>query len=421
MISINLNKHMNHFQKLIIKTSVYLIFYLLDGNTLSQKLKLDEAIKIAMENNQDIKAAKLNIEKEEAAKLRSFNIPRPELFMEYEGVKGGIGNFESRKIGILQELEFPTSYFLRSNVQGSQVNIAKEQLNKLAYDIKYEVEISYLKLILNYKLLEIAGENLRIFNDFLFTAGKKYDAGSTSNLEVLGAKVNKIKFENEVKNIESEIVITRSELRKLMNVTYFEIEPADELNFRPIILSKDDVMSAALSNNPDLKIIKFQKEKFSNKVSLSKSELLPNLSFRYYTQKIGDDADFWGIEFGVGLPLWFWWEPSGNIKESNFELKIATSEGMSTKSSLENEVTLTFEEYENGLRQSQFFHDEAITEVNEILRQAKISYEEGAIDYVEYLQALQIVYETRTQYLNSIYSYTKSIMKLEKITAGEIR
>jgi cobalt-zinc-cadmium resistance protein CzcA len=94
---------------------------------------------------------------------------------------------------------------------------------------------------------------------------------------------------------------------------------------------------------------------------------------------------------------------------------------MSTKSSLENEVTLTFEEYENGLRQSQFFHDEAITEVNEILRQAKISYEEGAIDYVEYLQALQIVYETRTQYLNSIYSYTKSIMKLEKITAGEIR
>ena len=46
---------------------------------------------------------------------------------------------------------------------------------------------------------------------------------------------------------------------------------------------------------------------------------------------------------------------------------------------------------------------------------------QGAIGYVEYLQALNIAYETRTQYLNSIYNYSKSIIKLEKLTSGDLK
>lgn len=400
---------------------LFLVMLVISYKSYSQKLNIDEVVEIAIENNQDIKTAKLNVQKEEAIKLKSFNIPRPELFIEYEGVRGSLKNFDSRKIGILQELEFPTSYFLRSDVQESQVNVAREELNKLAYSIKYEVEKAYLSLLLNIKLLAAARENLKIYNDFLFTAERKFDAGSTSTLEVLASKVNKIKFENEIKNIESEIVKSKSELKKLMNVSYFNIEPIDELDFREIKLDKTEIIKAALSNNPDLKINKYQKDKFNNKVSLSKSELLPNLSFRYYRQKIGNDAGFWGVEFGLGIPLWFWWEQTGNIKEANYELDIASNDEMIIKKSLENDVNQTFEEFENSLRQSTFFHLEAIPEADEIFRQARISYEEGAIDYVEYLQALQIVFETRSQYWNTLFNYYLSIFKLEQLIAGEIK
>ncbi len=418
MILIKPIKDMYNFKKYIL---LFITLLLLDNITLSQKLNIDEIVKIAIENNQEIKSAKLNIQKEEAIKLKSFNIPRPELFIEFEGIKGSLKNYESRKIGILQELEFPTNYFLRSDVQESQVNVARQELNKLAYNVKFEVENVYLSLLLNIKKLETARENLKIYNDFLFVAERKYDAGSTSNLEVLGAKVNKIKFDNEIKNIESEIIKSKSELKKLMNVSNFNFEPIDELVFREFKLNKIEIIKTALLNNADLKINKYQKEKFSNKVSLTKSELLPNFSFRYYSQKIGNDAGFWGVELGVGIPLWFWWEQTGNIKEAGYELDIASNEEINIKKSIENDVNQAFEEFENSSRQSVFFHTEAMPEADEILRQAKISYEEGAIDYVEYLQALQIVYETRTQYLNSLGNYYTSIFKLEKLIAGDIK
>ena len=73
------------------------------------------------------------------------------------------------------------------------------------------------------------------------------------------------------------------------------------------------------------------------------------------------------------------------------------------------------------MRQLRFFRDEAIKETDEIFRQSKISYDEGSIGYVEYLQSLTVVYDTRTQYLNSIYNYNKSIFNLEEIIAGDIK
>jgi len=404
--------------KIILITSGLLLF----GKevTSQSKMKLDEIIKISIENNPSIKSSRFNIEKEKAINLKSFNIPKPELFIEYEGVQGSLSNADSRKIGILQMIEFPTNYFLRSDVQESQIKVSEEELNSSVNSLRTNIKLNYYNLMLLNELLKISNEVYKIYEDFLFTAEKKYEAGESSNLEVLGAKVNKIKFENEIKNLESEIKSSQSEIMTLMNVDY-EIIPIDEISFSEIRLDRSQIFTMAINNNPELKILNFQKEKSSNKLSLSKGELLPDISFKYFKQKISGDNNYWGMEIGLGIPLWFWWEQSGNIKESNYELKIASNEEIGFRKSLENEINVTFEEYENSLRQVKFFNEQALNEADEILRQSKISYDEGAIGYVEYLQALNIAYETRTQYLNSIYNYNKSIIKLEKLTSGDLK
>jgi cobalt-zinc-cadmium resistance protein CzcA len=186
-------------------------------------------------------------------------------------------------------------------------------------------------------------------------------------------------------------------------------------------MTKENLLASAYSNNPDLSAARFRKEKFSDKMSLSKSELLPDLSLKYYNQKIGSDAGFWGFEVGIGVPLFFWWQPSGNIKEANVEYKIASSDELAIRKNIESRINQAYEEYQNSLRQLEFFTAEAINESNEILRQAKISYEEGAIGYVELLQALTVAYDVKVQYLNAVYTNNKSISELENITASQVK
>ena len=404
--------------KLILISFLFLFF---GKEVISQsKMNLDEVIKISIENNQSIKSSRFNIEKEKAINLKSFNIPKPELFIEYEGVQGSLSNADSRKIGILQMIEFPSNYFLRSDVQESQIKVAEEELNSSVNSLRTNVKLNYYNLLLLNELLIISKDNYKIYEEFLFTAEKKYEAGESSNLEVLGARVNKIKFENEIKNLESKIKSSQSEIRTLMNVDY-DITPVEEISYTEVRLNKTELLTKAINNNPELKMLNFQKEKSSNKISLSKGELLPDISFKYFRQKISGDNNFWGMEVGLGVPLWFWWEQSGNIKESNYEFKIASSEEISFRKSLENEINKTFEEYENSLRQMKFFNEQAMKEADEILRQSKKSYDEGVIGYVEYLNALNLTYDTKTQYLNSIYNYNQSIINMEKLTAGELK
>ena len=384
------------------------------------RMNLDEIIKSAIENNQGVRSSKLSIEKENAIKQKSFNIPKPELFVEYEGVQGSLSNADSRKIGFIQQFEFPTNYFLRADVGESQIRIAQEELSGTLNALKTNIKLNYSGLLLKTELLKASKENHKIYEDFLFTADKKYEAGESSNLEVLGARVNKIKFENEIKNIESEIRSLQSEIRNLMNVDYY-ILPTEDLTYKELSLNKAELVKYASENNPGLKVIKYQKEKFSNKVSLSKGELLPDISFKYFRQKLLGNNNYWGMEIGLGVPLWFWGEQSGSIKESDYDLQIASGEEISLRKSIENEISISFEDYENSRRQVKFFSGESLKEVNEILRQSKISYEEGAIGYVEYLQALNLAFETKVQYLNSIFNYNKAIINLENLTTENLK
>jgi cobalt-zinc-cadmium resistance protein CzcA len=303
-------------------------------------------------------------------------------------------------------------------VQGGEVMVAKAERSRILNDLKLQVKQNYYGLLLQTRLLEKAQENLKVYGDFLFAAQRKYDVGSSSNLEVLAAKVNKVKFENEIKNVESQIRIHQSELKRLMNVDY-SIVPSEELSYTVISMTKENLLASAYSNNPDLSAARFRKEKFSDKMSLSKSELLPDLSLKYYNQKIGSDAGFWGFEVGIGVPLFFWWQPSGNIKEANVEYKIASSDELAIRKNIESRINQAYEEYQNSIRQLEF--SEAINESIEILRQAKISYEEGAIGYVELLQALTVAYDVKVQYLNAVYTNNKSISELENITASQVK
>lgn len=406
----------------IIAVIVLIVIYQ-EQSVLSQtevRMNLEETVKAALENNPAVRSSRLSIEKENAASQKSFNIPNPELFVEYEGVQGSLSNADSRKIGFVQRFEFPTNYFLRADVGQSQVNVARAELEETLNKIRRDVKINYCELLLQTELLKASKDNLSIYEDFLFTAEKKFEAGETSNLEVLGARVNKIKFENEKKNIESQIRSLQSEIRNLMNVDYY-ILPSDELTYKELKLNKSELIKTASENNPGLKVIKYRKEKSSGKLSLSKGELLPDISFKYFKQKLLGSSNYWGMEIGLGVPLWFWGEKSGSIRESDYELQIASAEEISLRRSIENEISISFEEYENSMRQVKFLSGESLKEVDEILRQSKISYEEGAIGYVEYLQALILAYETNAQYLNSVCNYKKAIINLENITAGELK
>ncbi|MBS1492545.1 MAG: CusA/CzcA family heavy metal efflux RND transporter [Bacteroidetes bacterium] len=415
------NKKSNFKMSSHIKATIFLLFILLPSISFAQINDIDKYIEMGIKRNSEIEALRLNIEKEEAGLKKSVNIPKPQLFLEYEGVKGGIENFESRKIGITQELEFPSVYFMRSDVQSVQIEIAKAELQNKINSVTAEIKIAYYTAMLHSSLIQIAKENVKISDEFLKTAERKLDAGFTTSLDVLNAKVNKSKTENELKNIENDLKKSFSELQLLLNADVSEIKIEMDTAARLYDVRLDEMLRSALQNNPELILSRLKKERAENKISLAKSLLLPNISLKYYNLKLGSESGYYGFEVGLGIPVWFWLENSGEISEAKVEKKIMQSEEDFTLRRLKSDVKNAFDDFSNSKRQADFINNGVLDEARQIMDATKRSYDEGTASYNDFLQALRTYMDVQAAYAGNRYNLKISIINLEKITGRVLK
>lgn len=415
------NKKSNFKMSTHIKTTIFLILIIIPAISFAQTKDIDKFIEIGLERNSEIEALRLNVEKEEAGLKKSVNIPKPQLFIEYEGVKGGLNNFESRKIGISQELEFPSVYFMRSEVQTAQFNLAKAELQSKINSVTADIKRLYYTAVLNSSLKEIAIDNVRISDDFLNTAQRKFDAGFTTSLDVLNAKVNKKRTENDLYNIENDLNKSFSELRVMLNANASEINIKADTVTMLYNVRLDDMLQSAMQNNPDIVLSRLRKEKAENKISLAKSLLLPNIYLKYYNQKLGSENGYYGLEVGLGIPVWFWLENSGEINEASIEKKIFQSEEDFAVRKLQSDVKTAFDDFLNSKRQADFINKDVLDEARQILTATKSSYEEGTAAYTDFLQALRTFMDVQATFMNNWYNFKISIINLEKLTGRNLK
>lgn len=415
------NKKSNFKMSTHIKATIFLLFMIVPSVTFSQSNDLESYIERGIKGNSEIQAFRLTVEREEAALKKSVNIPKPQLFLEYEGVKGGLENFESRKIGISQDLEFPSVYFMRSDVQSVQIDIAKAELQNKINSITAEIKQLYYSVIRNSALKDLAKDIVSISDDFLKVAERKFDAGVVTSLDVLNAKVNKTRAENELKNIENELRKTFIDFRLLLNAEESELKITIDTSTHFYNVQLEEMLSSAMKNNPEILLSKLRQDKAENRISLAKSLLLPNLSLKYYNQKLGTESGYYGFEVGVGIPVWFFLENSGEINEAKIEKKITQTEEYFTIKRVQANVKNAVEDFLNSKRQSEFVSKQVLDEARLIVDATRRSYEEGTANYSEFLQALKTFMEVQGAYTNNWYNFKISIINLEKLTGRVLK
>ena len=80
-----------------------------------------------------------------------------------------------------------------------------------------------------------------------------------------------------------------------------------------------------------------------------------------------------------------------------------------------------FIELNNSERQVQLYQTDILPQAEEIFRIGAKSYDAGEINYIEYLQAKQMVISSRSNYINALLTYNLSIITLEDAIGKRIK
>jgi len=378
---------------------------------------LDEAITIGLANNGNVQVAITNIEVQEQGRKTALNLGKTSLGIQY----GKYNSFENDfSFSVGQSFEFPTVYGKQIKLANEQVVGGQKQLVVTENDLKWNIRQAWYELSYLHERRKLLLYQDTIFGRFLNAATIRYETEATSYLEKASAETGVMEVQNQLKLLEADIVIQEKQLQILLNDT-------SSLHFEPSDLIERDVANiqdyALIMNNPLLGLTRQQVAIADAEKSVLSAKLMPDLFVGYFNQSlIGGETPnggiatpsdrFGGVQAGIAIPL-FYGSYKANVKAAQLRSQMAKTSSEYYSTALQGRYRQQLEEIAKFQGSLDYYREKAIPQANLILNNARKSFENGAIDYVEYFQNINQALNLKFSYINTLNGYNQAVINLE--------
>ena len=385
-------------------------------------IKLEEAVKTALENNLQVKSSELSVDVQKALKGTSVDLGKTSVGFEY----GRINSFTNdNSYTISQSISFPTVYINQGKLAGANVKRSEWELKGSQLDIATQVKQVYWQLAYLYSKQRLLIYQDSLFSGFQRAAELRAKSGETNRLEMITARSQSMEVKNNLHQATADIGITARKFRTLLN-TETDLIPADTVLIKAGKLPQTD--SIGIAQNPSLGYILQEVEVSKIEKKLERSKMMPDLNIGYFSQTMKGTQDidgiprvfgsgdrFTGIQAGISVPLWF--VPyTSKAKAAAISEKAATTRAEYFSKTLSGEFRSMLDEYAKYYESVDYYEKQAIPEADMIITQSTRSYKAGAMDYLEYILNLNRALEIKQNYLNALNSLNQTLLNIEFIS-----
>jgi len=401
---------------------IALVFAGLSTVSAQQKINIDQAIQMTLENNKGIKSNSLQIQATESLLKTASELPKTDLNFQY----GQNDGFEKNDaISIAQNIPFPSLFSSKRELIRAQIkekSIAKDLgVNQLKQQVRtFFFQIAYLEN--NEKELQSLDS---IYIDFIRIAEVRYNAGDTKKVDINTAQAKRGEINLLLRQNEILKQNAYNSLKTLMQTQEdFKIETP--LEFEPMKIT-DIIDNSKIENHPQIQALYQQARIAEASKKVEKSSGLPDFNIGYTNASLmgmherngvekyyGRGQRFNSFDIGIAIPLTYG-ATRAKIRSLDFEKQSAELAADWKKQQLQNEYQNLMNQYEQNIAQYNYFKENALPNANEIISAAKLGYSAGDISYVEYLFALQTSTDIYLNYLRSIQSVNESVISIYSI------
>ncbi len=373
-------------------------------------LNLAQAIDLALANNQGVKAAKLQVDKRKQLESSAFNIGMTEAYYQYDENNIAPNGLPLKVWGVSQAFEFPTVYSSQKKVKKLETKIEQQKYLIDEFYLKKGVSKAYYNIIYwqkvatNYKYLD------SLFSHFVNAASRKFELGETNYLEKLTASSKKKEINLLLKQTNESIVRSYLELNKWMQVdSTFIISDAG--------LEKLAINSIDTLNHPGLLYYTNAIELQDKSLAVAKNRLLPDLRLSYFQgSNTGDNAQIYqGFEAGIGIPLFFGAQKS-EINAAKINRSIIESNALNYRNQLKSNYHQLLSDLAKYNEAITVYHQSGKTLASELIHTSSRGYQDGEIDFVQYLLALENAISIEMAYLKNLNNYNQTVLEINYLT-----
>lgn len=388
---------------------------------------LNAVIEVALKNNPNIKVSKLQTEQERALKGASWDIPKTELGLEYGQTNSAIDN--DTRFSISQTIAFPTLYTNQNKLSKAKIEASVLNQEALKNDLIAQVKSVYYELWYLKSKQKILQQQDSIFERFQYAANLRFKTGESNALEQATANAELADIQIAIKENASGIKDLQLQLQNLINSKSLVDINVGDLEAKTSMSSGVSKDSLEVSSNPLVSYYKSKVEIADKERSVVSAKMLPDITVGYFNQSfigngetangsptVFDSGDrFSGVQLGLSIPIFFK-SHSAKIKAAKIHKLESESQLELIKNYTQAQLQIALASLNKDEQNLEFYRLNALPQAALLLKNSQLGFQEGEIEYVEYVQGLNRALTIQTKYLAFVNQYNQTLIKIEQLT-----
>lgn len=412
-------------------------------------LTLNDAVKIALQNNKQIKiaeekllSAKASLEMVKAGeKIRSSlsatavridkktTITMPSFIPGMPPTEITVGELYSYKasLGIIHPFDISKKLSLQEKLALLSIQQAEVDLNRTKEDVITATKKAFLQALQAKKSIAIFSATEKAAEEALRVAKANYEAGTVPHFDVLRAEVNLANVRQSLLTVQNAYEMAKSALLNTMGIdptTPVELQeetPTPQFQLLPL----EEYVQKALQNRKEVQVLKLGLDIAQANLALTKRENYPDLAIGFYYNWQSPTTAFSPREtsWNAVLSLSFTPFDSGlnKAKQENVQSTIETLKA--NLAQLEDGIRLEVKNAYTSLENAKAKLDVAekvLEQAREAYRLAEARYQAGVSTQVELLDTQSALTQAEVNYVNALFDFQIAKINLDK-AIGEVK
>ena len=376
-------------------------------------LTLDTAIRLALENNPEIRvlAADIALARGEAATAQARQNPELSVTPGFKTVRDPSDSQFHGDFGLEQSFEWPGKRALRRAAAEKSVAVRQLALAGFHSQLAIQVRRSYFALLAMRGRVALCQQRLTLAKAFGDAAKKKVEGGYAPEFEATKAEVEVVGAQKTLCEARARHEASRVALNALMGRNPAEpLTPAGRLDGGIQLPGLPWLLEQSLVRNPSLHIQEAEAERSGLSLQSVRKSRLPDF-------KAGPSLEFTRDEqivgFGFTLPLPFWDNKKGEIATATAAQEKALAELDRLRREILRDVATAAQNLAAAKESLSFYTPSLIAKLKAALDAAEQGYAEGRTPLLLYLESQRTYFDTSADYLDTLQKISEAQAELE--------
>ena len=400
------------------------------------ELTIQGAMAIALRQNRDIIAAKLDITAAELDRVAAGlywnpvfsysanNLVLPDANTQ-EGAASPHQGFFSQvqhTFAISEVIDVWAKRSARIHAADAELKYRRLAVEDALREILYDVSSAFVDVVREQSERDLSRETRARYAETVRLSRARFSAGEISDAELRKIELEGLKYENAVIDAELEFDLAREKLASLLGIgTDLPYSPAFPVPHEfPVSIPK--LTQEAFEHRPDLLATRAAARAAEAELGSARREAFPDISVGVsYTHSnftvSGDNPNVLGLSASLPLPLFD--RNQAGIGRAELEIRRANNDEKRIELEVRREVAEAARRVERAQALLSVYEKGGMLDrADTALRVAEKSYRAGAISLLELLEARRTYIETRGDYLRVQHEFRQAIIDLYHSVGG---